>query len=179
MWQPALRDSQEVHMIGGLPRLQGRGSRRSVQRDGRQRDAEPRAHLRLPAGHRRPKKPACADEDPHEPGAPRLPPAGHGGRRRGAAGVLQAGARERRQTSTPASAPGSRASSSSPSFLYRIERDPAGVQAGRRAPGQRRRARVAPVVLPVEQHPGREAAEPGRGRPAPRSPACSPRRCGA
>ena len=34
---------------------------------------------------------------------------------------------------------------------------PAGSQARRRAPGQRRGARVAALVLPLEQHPGRSA----------------------
>ena len=55
-----------------------------------------------------------------------------------------------------------------PEFLFRVERDPAGVPPGTRVSHQRPRAGVAPVVLPVEQHPGRRAA--GRWR---RAASCS------
>ena len=50
VWEPARRDSQEVHMVGGLPRLKTVMVEGPVQRDRRQRDAEPRADFRLPAG---------------------------------------------------------------------------------------------------------------------------------
>ena len=43
----------------------------------------------------------------------------------------------------------------SPDFLFRIEADPDGVAPGHRLSSLRRRARLAPVVLPLEQHPGR------------------------
>ena len=56
-----------------------------------------------------------------------------------------------------------------PRFVYRIEEEPATVAAGAGLSHQRRRARLAPVVLPVEQHPGRGAARPGDEGPAARS----------
>ncbi len=46
----------------------------------------------------------------------------------------------------------------SPDFIFRMELDPAGTPPGTRSPGQRCRAGVAPVVLPVEQHSRRRAA---------------------
>ena len=56
-----------------------------------------------------------------------------------------------------------------PEFLFRIERDPVGAAAAEAAPDQRPRARVPPVVLPLEQHPRRRAAGGGRPRAAPRA----------
>ena len=50
-----------------------------------------------------------------------------------------------------------------PEFLFRVEREPAGAPPGDRPRRQRPRARLAPLVLPVEQHPRRRA--PRRGRP--------------
>ena len=54
----------------------------------------------------------------------------------------------------------------SPKFVFRVERDPAGVAAGHGLPHQRPRARVAAVVLPLEQHPRRRAAAtwPAQGK---------------
>ena len=65
----------------------------------------------------------------------------------------------------------------SPDFLFRIEADPRPVAPGRGLPSLGRRAGVAPVVLPLEQHPRRRAA--GRWPSAARcgSPACSTSRC--
>ncbi len=55
----------------------------------------------------------------------------------------------------------------SPFFIFRVEQDPASLAPGSRASPQRLRAGVAPVVLPVEQHPGRDAPGARRaGRPA-------------
>ena len=42
-----------------------------------------------------------------------------------------------------------------PRFVYRVEEEPATVASGAAVSRQRCRARVAAVVLPVEQHPGR------------------------
>ena len=42
-----------------------------------------------------------------------------------------------------------------PEFLFRVETDPKKVVAGGRLPDQRSRAGIAPVLLLVEQHPGR------------------------
>ena len=39
-----------------------------------------------------------------------------------------------------------------PEFLFRVERDPSKARAGARLSHQRPRARLAAVVLPVEQH---------------------------
>ena len=47
----------------------------------------------------------------------------------------------------------------SPKFLFRDEPDPANVAPGAVYPDQRPRARLAAVVLPVEQRPGRPAAD--------------------
>ena len=54
----------------------------------------------------------------------------------------------------------------SPSFLFRSEQDPRGARRRRGASGQRARSGEPAVVLPVEQHPGRRAAEPGDRGPA-------------
>ncbi len=67
---------------------------------------------------------------------------------------------------------------SDPEFLFRAERDPQPAAARARVPHQRPRAGVAPVVLPVEQHPGRRAACRRRRRAASRIPRCSSGRCG-
>ena len=42
----------------------------------------------------------------------------------------------------------------SPEFLFRIEQDPNGVAPETAVQNQRRRTGVAPVLLPMEQHPG-------------------------
>ena len=67
----------------------------------------------------------------------------------------------------------------SPSFLFRSEQDPGGARGRRGASRQRARAGEPAVVLPLEQHPGRRAAEPGDRRAGCARPACSRRRCGA
>jgi Protein of unknown function (DUF1587)/Protein of unknown function (DUF1595) len=56
----------------------------------------------------------------------------------------------------------------SPEFIFRIELDPPD-SAPRSVPGQRHRAGVTPVVLPVEQHARRRAARRGRARQSRRS----------
>ena len=73
-----------------------------------------------------------------------------------------------------------------PDFLLRVHRDPARTREGRTArqrsafvPAERPRARVAAVVLPVEQHPGRPAARPGRARTADEAGGARDRKCGA
>ena len=62
-----------------------------------------------------------------------------------------------------------------PEFIYRGEREPATLSVGPELSHQRPRARLASVVLPVEQHSGRRidrrggtgtSAGPGRARPA-------------
>ena len=145
-----------------------RERRRPLQREGGQQHAEPRTAVRVPPGVGR-RGAGVRREDPDEPGAARLPASGHRRRRARRRSAFYKQARENGGDFDAGIRAGVARILSSPSFLYRIERDPAGVQAGRRAPGQRRRARVAPVVLPLEQHPRPEAAGSGRGRPAPRA----------
>ena len=67
----------------------------------------------------------------------------------------------------------------SPDFLFRIEADPAAVAAGNRVSSLRCRARVAPVVLSVEQHSRTTSCSIWRFAGKLREPACSISRCGA
>ena len=150
--------------------------RRPLRRHGARRDAEPGADLRLPPGQRRRgRRGGVRTRDPGRAGAAGLPAAGDGARPGRAAAVLRggpAGARLRARDRTRAGG------------------DPvdAGVPAaGGAAAGRRRRGRavppvgpgagVAPVVLPVAQHPGRRAARRRRAGP-PERPGRS-RRAGA
>ena len=52
----------------------------------------------------------------------------------------------------------------SPKFVFRVERDPAGVAPGAAYRAERPRARLAALVLPLEQHPGRRAARRWRAQ---------------
>ena len=61
----------------------------------------------------------------------------------------------------------------SPEFLFRVERDPANAAPEQRLPHQRSGARLAAVVLPVEQHSGRRAPRRWRRRAGSRTPRCS------
>ena len=108
VWQPSLRDSQEVHMIGGLPRLKTVGIEGPYNVKGvSSTPSRERVFVCTPAAAA--DETACAQQHLHQPRPARLPAAGHGRRRRGADGVLQAGARDAAATSTPASAPAWRA----------------------------------------------------------------------
>ena len=60
-----------------------------------------------------------------------------------------------------------------PQFLFRIEAGPARRRAELGLPHPRHPARLPPVVLPLEQHPGRRAPRPGGARRAAASPRCS------
>ena len=146
------------------------------------RHAEPRRDLRLPAERSRPKS-VVRDEDSFAHGAARVSPAGHERRRRrrcstffdrrdARGGSFDAGiqfALERMLVD--------------PDFLLRVHRDPAPPrprdQPAAVVPAERPRARVAAVVLPVEQHPRRAAARPRRARAADDARRCSSSRCGA
>ena len=66
----------------------------------------------------------------------------------------------------------------SPTFVFRVEED-AAVQARHSAPGQRSRAGVAAVVLPVEQHSRRAAARAGATKGSSVSRRCSNGKYGA
>ena len=111
---------------------------------------------------------ACAGDDHREPGPPRLSPARE---RRGFS------PRRWRSTSgvgrTAASRDGIelalRALLTSTEFLFRIERDPDGLASGAALSPERRRARLAPLLLSLEQPAGRRAARPCRARGAERA----------
>ena len=97
-------------MIGGLPRLRTVGVEGPYNVTGVS-DTPSRERLFVCQPQRgRSRSMRVRHEDPDEPGAPRLSAAGHGSGCRGADRVLQAGARRAAATSTPASAPASRAS---------------------------------------------------------------------
>ena len=59
-----------------------------------------------------------------------------------------------------------------PRFVFRAEEEPADGAPGSRLSHQRRRARLAAVVLPLEQHPRRRAARPRRQGTAARAGRC-------
>ncbi len=61
----------------------------------------------------------------------------------------------------------------SPDFLFRIERDPAGIASGHRVRARRSRAGLAAVVLPVEQHSRRGTAAARRAQASFASRRCS------
>ena len=95
VWQPALRDSQEIHMVGGMPKIRTATDRRTVQRHRCQRLTQPRPHLRVPACQRC-RRSCVRHAHPHQPDPPRVPAARYRGRRAGASRLLQAGPAERR-----------------------------------------------------------------------------------
>ena len=144
------------------------GERRGpLQRERDQQHAEPRTAVRLPPGVSR-RGAGVRRKDPDESGAARLPASGHGRRRRGADRLLQAGARERRRLRRRH--PLRRRADPVQPVVPVSDRARSGRRPGRRGtPDQRPGARVAPVVLPLEQHPRPEAAGSGRGGPAPRA----------
>ena len=79
--------------------------------------------------------------------------------------------------STPASSGRWKRCWSRPEFLLRVERHPEHVAAGDAVSDLRHRPRIAAVVLPVEQHPGRRAAGAGRRRAGCANPPCWSGRC--
>ena len=87
VWQPSRRDSQEVHMIAGLPRLKTVGVEGPYKVTAiSNTPSRERIFVCKPTAAA--DEAACATEDPHQPRAPRLPPAGDGRRRRGADQLL-------------------------------------------------------------------------------------------
>ena len=167
VWEPSRRDSQEVHMIGGLPRLKTVGIEGPYGVTGvsatPSRDqifvCQPQAVLEEAACAtkiltnlaRRAYRRSVTAEDV-----------------RGADRVLQAIARERRHLRRrhPRRP---RACSGQP--VVPVPNRTRSCRPARRrcACGQRRGARLTLVVLSLEQHPGREAAGPGNDRPASRA----------
>ena len=154
-------------MIGGLPKLRTVNVEGPYNVKGRQHYSEPRANLHLPSGHRC-RGAGVRAENPDEPGAARLPSTGDGRRRRATDVVLQAVARERRQLRRRDSR-GRRAHSVEPLVPLQDGEGSCRRSGGYVARGQRYRAGFAPVVLPLEQHPGSETAGSRRGRAPPRT----------
>ena len=103
----------------------------TVQREGAQPDAEPRAHLQLPARSGRDRRGAgrMREADHRVAGQARLPPAGH---RRGRQRAVRVLPRRRRRTAASRAASAARSPGllASPFFLYRSERVPAGLRPG-------------------------------------------------
>ena len=129
VWQPALRDSQEVHMIGGLPRLKTVGIEGPYSVTGvSATPSRDRIFVCQPAGGRRRSSPCAtriltnlarrAYRRPVTAADVEAPMAFYK-QARESGGNFDAGIRA-----------GVARILASPSFLYRIERDPAGLRAG-------------------------------------------------
>ena len=155
VWEPARRDSQEVHMIGGLPRL------RTVSIDGPYNVrgvGEGPSRERLFVCHPAAKSSSASgrdglrDQDPDESRTPRVPASCHRRGRRGADVLLQTVTAERRQFRRWDSRR-RRARSVEPVLLVSNRERSGWRPRRRRASGERYRARLAPVLLLVEQHP--------------------------
>ncbi len=145
VWEPSPRDSQEVHMVAGMPRLQDRFDRRPVQRTRHERRTQPAAAVCVPSRIRRECQP-CGGEEPSAAGAnldetncatkilTNL--ARHAYRRPVTPGDVEAPMSfyKRARQSGGSFDDGIRAGVarvlSSPYFLYRIESDPPGARAG-------------------------------------------------
>ena len=82
------------------------------------------------------------------------------------------------EISTQASGSRSSGCSSAPIFCFASRRIPPSLQAGRAIPPLRRRAGIAPVVLPVEQHSRTMSCSISRFAASCATPACSIGRCG-
>ncbi len=154
------------HGAGSL----ARHDQRTVWREGARGFAKPPAHLLVQHRQR-----VVREADPPLPHAPRVPTPGHRHGHPGSAAVLRERperSRLRRRHRTRARTPARQPAVPVPRRARAPRRcDGHGVQS------ERHRARLAPVLLPVEQHPRRSAAQ-GRGagpperpgRPRPRSP---------
>ncbi|PWT83494.1 MAG: hypothetical protein C5B57_06720 [Blastocatellia bacterium] len=128
VWQPALRDSQEIHMIGGMPKLRTVGIEGPYKVKGvSTTPSRERIFVCRPAAE--PEEPACAEKiltnlarrayrRPVTAADVEAPIAFYKKARQNG-GNFDAGIRS-----------GVARILSSPSFLYRIERDPAGVRTG-------------------------------------------------
>ncbi len=127
--------------------------------------ASRRQDLRLPSVQTPREDDACARRIVIDARQARVPPSGDAGRREDADGVLPGGPQRRRHVRRRHRS-GAAAHPGRPEFIYRGEREPAGVAAGKSVSHQRSRARLAPVVLPLEQHSGRRADRRRRAGPA-------------
>jgi hypothetical protein len=163
VWEPARRDSQEIHMIGGLPKLRPVGIEGPYDVTGVSRR---RAAIGSSSVSRlRRDESACAERIFLQLARRAYPASGHDGRHRGAARVLPQAREQRRHVRRRH--PGRRRAHPRQSALPLSHRARSGRRAGgRRAPDQRRRAGLAAVVLPLEQHSRRGADRrwPSAGR---------------
>ena len=176
VWQPSLRDSQEVHMIGGLPRLKTVGVEGPYNVKGvSTTPSRERIFVCRPASAA--EEPLCAEKiltnlarrayrRPVTAADVEAPMAFYKQARENG-GDFDAGIRA-----------GVARILASPSFLYRIERDPAGVRAGaaHAVSDVELASRLSFFLwssIPDQQLLNLAAA--GRLR----EPACSPRRCAA
>ena len=129
-----------------------------------------------PVQRRRRKRP-CAKTDPDDADAARLSASGHRPDMEALMGFYQEGRRE--GTFEDGIELALRRMLASPQFLVRAEREPANVAAGPAVSHHRSGTGVAPVVLPLEQHPGRRADRRGQPEQAEHMPRCWSSRCGA
>ena len=164
--QPFLRSSVDTLDWTGLPHHPVADDHRAVRRHRSRRHAEPASHLRVPADRGRRPELACARQISRRSPAARIGSRSPSADLTAAArvSIRQAGAKGR---SRPASS-GAAAILASPRVrLPRRARSRRRRRPARVYRDQRSRAGVAPVVLPVEQHPGRRTA----GRREPRAAA--------
>ena len=131
----------------------------------------------------RARKMPCATKDPLDAGAPRLSAARHRRRGRDARQLLSGGPQggDKRDDAAAFDAGmrnGLRLILASPKFLFRAEPDPSKRGAGIDLPAWRSRAGFASVVLPVEQHSRRRAADCRGAGKAEGSRRRSTNRCG-
>ena len=111
-------------------------------------------------------------------GQARVPPSGDCRRRGHADGVLHARAASEGGTFDDGIEAALQRILADPEFIYRGEPEPADAGGRQELSHQRSRAGLAPVVLPVEQHPGRRADRPRGAGTAARIRRCSSSRCG-
>ena len=176
--QPFLRSSADNFDWAGRPHIQTFDDHRAVQRRRARRHAEPPRDLHAAVRRAPRRERACATQILGRLArrAYRQPVGDGGARSRCSSSTTR---RARRARSSAASSAGSQRILASPRFVFRVERDPGRRRAGHAVPRQRRRAGLAAVVLPVEQHPGRRAADARRARARCSSRRCSSSRCGA
>ena len=156
--QPFIRSSNDTLDTIGHPHLDTFTLTGSVQRDGAGRHAEPAADLRRAGPPSRDAEDAVRAPDHRDAGAPRVSRAGRAApTSSGCSSSIMPG---RKQGTFETRHPDGAAARfwparSSPSASSAIRR---ALAAGHGLPHQRPRARVAAVVLPVEQHSRRSAA---------------------
>ena len=156
------RGAVERRGVQRLRRGQRGRHRRAVRGDRGRRHAEPAAHLLVPARDRGARgRASLRHRHRLAAGAARLPPAGDAGGRGHAARLLRPrpGGRRQLRRRHPARA-GADAGRSRFPPAHRTR--PRGCRPRRAVPPERRGGRLAPVVLPLGQHPGRAAARRGR-----------------